>query len=77
MGTVLIQEAVDPALRDRPDLGQSDRKEVGRQSERRTVEVPAGLDPPVREDHRVVYSRLEFPLGDSRDEVQSNRGRRR
>ncbi len=73
----MVEQAVGPALRDRSDLGRGDREEVAGEPDRGAVEVAAGLDPSVGEDHRVVDRRAELVVGDPERRARRCRGRRR
>ena len=59
----MVEQAVEPPLGDGAHFGQGDGQVVGRERDRRPVEVAAGLDATVREDHRVVDGRCQLAVG--------------
>src|SRR5262249_37826281 len=65
-----VEQPVDTALGDRTHLGGGDGEEVGREAERRAVEVAGRLDAPVREHHGIVHNGHQLPRRDALRELQ-------
>src|SRR5207247_460080 len=63
LGAARVEQAIGPPLGNRPHLGGGHGEEIAGEADRRTVEVPARLDPSVGQDHRVVDRRSELRLG--------------
>ena len=62
MAAVAVEHPIDATFGNRPHLGQGDCQEVRREPEWRAMEVPARLDPPIIEHHRIVDRRRKLVL---------------
>ena len=65
-----VEQAVDPAFRDRSDLGRGDRQEVGGECQGFTVEVAVGLHVAVLEHDWIVDRRRQLDLSDAAREIE-------
>ena len=66
-----VQQAVGAPLGDRAHLRRCDRQHIARHPDRRPVEVAARLDPPVRQNHRVIDCRPKLDVGHTTSEPKS------